>query len=593
MQKKQQKKQDSELKAAIFKLKKYFIFVGVFSFFINLLMLVPPLYMLQLYDRVVTSRSEGTLFLLTGIVVILFITMALLEIVRSKVLIRIGNKIDEHISTRLFDSIFALSNKQPMKASSQPLSDLTQVRQFMTGNGVFAFFDAPWLPIYIFILFMFHPYMGYFAIFAALVLVAITITNELNTKEPLKKANVDNRKATLFVDVNVRNSEVVHAMGMLDDIRKNWRDKHHTFLNSQTIASENASVWSNVTKTSRMMFQSLMLGLGAYLAITGKMTPGMMIAGSIIMGRALAPLDLIVNTWKQFSGARVSFARIDALLHDFPVSKENMDLPDPTGEVTLESIAVVPPNAKQPSLVGVSMHIDKGEIVGVIGPSAAGKSSFARALLGVWPLVQGKVRYDKADITHYNRTKLGKFIGYLPQDVEIFEGTVAKNIARFSEVDSNKVIKAAKLAGVHEMILKLPNGYDTVISSATLSGGQKQRIGLARALYGDPVLVVLDEPNSNLDEVGEAALLKALITLKEAGTTVILITHKQNVLMATTKLALFRDGKLQMYGDTKEVLAKLSQATAQQQQAQQQAQAQRQQTQQQPQQTVHLSKPGA
>ena len=584
----QKKPKDSELKSSIFKLKKYFIIVGVFSFFINMLMLVPPLYMLQLYDRVLSSRSEGTLIMLTSIVVVLFITMGLLEVTRSKVLVRLGNKIDAFLSTRVFDSIFALSNKQPMKSNSQPLSDLTQIRQFMTGNGLFAFFDAPWFPIYLGVLFMFHPYFGYFAIFAALVLVAITIANEYHTKESLSKANTENRKSTVFVDANIRNAEVVHAMGMIGSIRKSWQEKHFTFLNSQTVASENAAIWTNSTKTLRMMFQSLMLGLGGYLAISGEVTPGMMIAGSIVLGRALAPLDLIVNSWKQFSGARMSYARVDALLHEFPADKENMKLPDPTGEVTLENIVVIPPNAKAPSISGLSIQIDKGEIVGVIGPSAAGKSSFARALLGLWPLANGKARLDKADISQYNREELGKFIGYLPQDIELFEGTVAQNISRFQEVDSNKVVKAAKMAGVHEMILKLPDGYDSVINGSTLSGGQKQRIALARALYDDPVLIVLDEPNSNLDEAGEKALLATLVSLRENGVTVILITHKQNVLLATTKLALMQDGKLQMYGNTKEVLSKLAQnAQAAQQQQQPQKALQR------PQQTVHLSKPGA
>jgi len=584
----QKKPQESELKSSLFQLKKYFIIVGVFSFFINMLMLVPPLYMLQLYDRVLTSRSEGTLIMLTSIVVILFITMGLLEVTRSKVLVRLGNKMDAVLSTRVFDSIFALSNKQPMKSNSQPLSDLTQIRQFMTGNGLFAFFDAPWFPIYLGVLFMFHPYYGYFAIFAALVLVAITIANEYHTKESLTKANIENRKSTVFVDANIRNGEVVHAMGMIGSIRKSWQEKHFTFLNSQTVASENAAIWTNSTKTLRMMFQSLMLGLGGYLAISGEVTPGMMIAGSIVLGRALAPLDLIVNSWKQFSGARMSYARVDGLLKEFPADKENMKLPDPTGEVTLENIVVIPPNAKAPSITGLSVHINKGEIVGVIGPSAAGKSSFARALLGLWPLANGKARLDKADISQYNREDLGKFIGYLPQDIELFEGSVAQNIARFQEVDSDKVVKAAQMAGVHEMILKLPDGYDSVINSATLSGGQKQRIALARALYGDPALIVLDEPNSNLDEAGEKALLATLMKLKENKVTVVLITHKQNVLLATTKLAFMQDGKLQMYGDTKDVLSKLAQNA---QAAQQQQQPQK--TLQRPQQTVHLSKPGA
>ncbi|HIO95627.1 MAG TPA: type I secretion system permease/ATPase, partial [Campylobacterales bacterium] len=297
-----------ELRKAIFKSKVSFLMVGFFSLFINLLMLVPPLYMLQLYDRVLTSRSEETLIMLTGLVIVLFITMALLEIVRSKVLVRIGTKMDSLLNQRIFDSLFELTQKHPGKASSMPLSDLTQIRQFMTGNGLFAFFDAPWIPIYIGVLFLFHPIFGYFAIFAAIILITITITNEYATKRKLKEANEFNSASTMFVNNNLRNAEVIHAMGMKDNIRGLWEEKHYAFLNAQSQASNSAGIWSNVSKSTRMMFQSLMLGLGGYLAIHMEVSPGMMIAGSIIMGRALAPLDLMINSWKGFSGARTSYA---------------------------------------------------------------------------------------------------------------------------------------------------------------------------------------------------------------------------------------------------------------------------------------------
>jgi ATP-binding cassette subfamily C protein EexD len=341
-----------------------------------------------------------------------------------------------------------------------------------------------------------------------------------------------------------------------------------------------------------MMFQSLMLGLGGYLAINMEVSPGMMIAGSIIMGRALAPLDLLVGTWKGFSGARTSYRRLNDLLEEFPAQKDAMKLPDPKGEVTLENLVVVPPKAKKPSIMGLNMQINKGDIVGIIGPSAAGKSSLARALLGLWPLQNGKARIDKADISQWRREDLGKFIGYLPQDIELFEGTVAQNIARFDEVDSDKVVKAAQLAGVHEMILKLPDGYDSYISSASLSGGQKQRIGLARALYGDPVLVVLDEPNSNLDEAVEQALLQAVEQMKQNNTTVILITHKRNILRATSKLAFMVEGKLQMFGPTQNVLAKLAQKQNQGGQMQKNPQGQKNQGQNPNANAQQLRKPG-
>ena len=559
---KNQKTKESELKSAIMQSKKSFIIVGLFSLFINILMLVPPLYMLQLYDRVLTSRSEDTLIMLTAIVVVLFATMATLEIVRSKVLVKVGNKLDSILSKRVFDSLFDLANKQPGKASSMPLNDLTQIRQFMTGNGLFAFFDAPWMPIYIAVLFMFHPWFGYFAIFAAIVLVIITILNEYDTKEKLLEANVMSRASTIYVDSNLRNAEVINAMGMKANIQHIWRDKYYAFLNAQTDASNKAGIWSNVSKSLRMLFQSLMLGLGGYLAIQNEVSAGMMIAGSIIMGRALAPLDLIIGSWKGFSSARTSYERLDGLLENFPKDKEYMELPAPEGEILLEGVVVIPPNAQQPSIKGISMKIDKGDVVGIIGPSAAGKSSLARIILGLWPLAAGKARLDKADIYQWDKVDLGKYIGYLPQDIELFEGTISQNISRFSEIDPAKVVEAAKRAGVHEMILRLPEGYDTKIGvgGESLSGGQRQRVGFARAIYGDPVLVVLDEPNSNLDDQGEMALVEAIKSLKESGTTVIIITHRPSILQVTNKLAVIKQGLLELYGNTNEVLSKIAAA---------------------------------
>ena len=560
MRKNKEKKKSSELKEAILKSKKAFLIAGLFSLFINILMLVPPLYMLQLYDRVLASRSEDTLIMLTAIVVFLFIVMALLEIARSRLLIKVGNKLDSILSPRIFETIFELAQKHPGKASSMPLSDLTQVRQFLTGNGLFAFFDAPWLFIYIGVLFLFHPVFGYFAIFAVLVLMVFTVVNEYSTKEKLAEANGLNRNSNAYVESNLRNAEIVHAMGMKGSIRKIWEEKYYGFLNAQNDASVNAGIWANISKSTRMLFQSLILGTGAYLAIIQEITPGMMIAGSIILGRALAPLDLIINSWKGFSGARSSYEKLESLLEDFPKDKEYMALPAPKGEVTLEAVALIPPGAKQPSLRGVSLHINKGDVVGVVGPSAAGKSSLARAILGLWPLASGKVRLDKADIFQWDKQDLGKYIGYLPQDIELFEGTISQNISRFGELDATKVVEAAQRAGVHEMILRLPDGYDTKIGvgGATLSGGQRQRVGLARAIYDSPVLVVLDEPNSNLDEVGEKGLSQAIDFLKEIGSTVVIITHRPSVLKSTNKVALIKQGVLELYGNTNEVLAKIA-----------------------------------
>ena len=564
----------SEVKEAVLASKKSFLITGFFSLFVNLLMLVPPLYMLQLYDRVVTSRSNDTLIMLTALVVVLFITMSMLEIVRSKILMKIANGLDSQLSSRVFNTLFDLANKRPGKATSQPMSDLTSVKQFLTGNGVFAFFDAPWLPIYIAILYMFHPYFAYFAVFASLVLLSFALINEFVTKEKLLDSNNLNRDANIFVDANLRNAEVINAMGMKENIQKMWKKKYFSFLNAQNEASAKAGVWANISKTSRMLFQSLMLGLGGYLAIHDEVTAGMMIAGSIMMGRALAPLDLMINSWKQFSAARTSYSRLNSLLDEFPQEKEYMELPAPTGEVLLEDVVVIPPAAENPSVAGISMLINKGDILGLIGPSAAGKSSLARAILGIWPLAAGTVRLDKADIHQWDKTLLGKYVGYLPQDVELFYGSVSQNIARFEEVDAGKVVEAAKKAGVHEMILRLPEGYDTIIGigGASLSGGQRQRVGFARAIYDNPVFVVLDEPNSNLDDQGEAALVQAIAQLRALETTVILITHRPAILQVTNKVAVMKDGKLEAYGPTNEILGKMAAAVQEAQARQKEAQ---------------------
>lgn len=540
--------------------KRSFYFTAFVSLFINLLMLVPPLYMLQLYDRVLASRSEETLLMLTVIVIVMFAVMGVLEFVRSRILIRVGNAIDSKMSTRLFNTMFALANKNPGKATVQPLADLTQIRQFLTGTPLFAFFDAPWIPIYIGIMFLFHPWLGWFTIFASIIAFTLTIINEKRTKQSLEESNRYFQQSQNFIQSGLRNSEIIEAMGMHDNVRNRWYERYIAFLNEQARASDEAGLWSNLSKTIRMLMQSLVLGLGGYLAIIGEVTPGMMIAGSIIMGRALAPIDLMTNTWKQFSGARGAYERLGKLLDEFPHTSSPTALPEPKGFIDLESVVVVPPQSQLPSLKGVSLSIKAGEVVGIIGPSAAGKSSLARAILGVWPLHSGKVRIDGAEISHYDRSVLGSFVGYLPQDIELFEGTISENIARYLDPKPEMVLEAAMAAGVHEMILQLPKGYDTPIGPGgiALSGGQRQRIGLARALYASPKIIVLDEPNSNLDDVGERALVQAVATMKQRQSTVILITHRPSILGSADKIAFLREGQLQMFGPRDEVIAALA-----------------------------------
>lgn len=556
----EQKKVD--LKSALKSTKSSFVSVGFFSMFINLLMLVPAIYMLQVYDRVVTSGSESTLLMVTLIMVLLLTAMGALEWVRSRILVRISAKLDQILSR----TVFNVSFKQALYSggsnnSGQPIQDLTGLRQFMTGNGLFAFFDAPWIPIYIAVMFVFHPWYGWIGVFSAALLVVMAVINEKLTGKLLQEANQELSSASAAVSKTLTNSEVIQSMGMLDAIRSRWSKKQDKVVVKQSKASEKAGIVTSTSKTVRIMVQSLILGAGAYLTIQQEITPGLMIAGSILLGRALAPIDQMIGAWKGFVAARGQYSRLNELLTKVPAEKETMQLPAPVGLVQAEAVNVVPPGSNSATLSGVTFTARPGEVWGVLGPSAAGKSTLARALLGIWPAASGKVRLDGADIFSWDREDLGPYIGYLPQDIELFDGSISENIARFGEVDPDKVVTAAKSAGVHGMILALPNGYDTVIGGqgGVLSGGQRQRIGLARALYGEPVLIVLDEPNSNLDEVGEKALGQAIHSMKQRNATVFIITHRVSVLAQVDRLMVLSDGQLRMQGSRDEVLAKLKQ----------------------------------
>lgn len=553
----------TDLQAALAACKGSFISVGFFSLFVNFLMLVPSFYMLQVYDRVIGSGSESTLVMLTLILILLLATMGALEWVRSRIMVRISTRLDTLLGGRLYDASFKQAlYSGGMNASAQPLNDMTGLRQFLTGNGLFAFFDAPWLPVYLAVMFMFHPWFGWFAVLCALVLIALAWANERLTNQSLKDANKENIAATAFTNKNLRNAEVVESMGMLPQLRRRWQEKNNRVLELQGVASDRAGSITAISKTTRMLVQSLILGLGAYLALEQEISPGLMIAGSILLGRALAPIDLMIGSWKGFSAARGQYERLNELLAKIAAEPDRMSLPAPQGELSAESLMVTPPGSQQPVIRGVSFRVAVGESVGIIGPSGAGKSTLARALLGIWPASHGKVRLDGADVFTWKRDELGPYIGYLPQDIELFEGSISENIARFGEVDPVAVVEAAKLAGVHELILRLPQGYDTVIgaSGGGLSGGQRQRIGLARAVYGQPKLIVLDEPNSNLDDQGERALALAMQQLKAAGTTLFVITHRTSVLGAVDKLMVLRDGALAMFGPRDQVLVELQKA---------------------------------
>ncbi|WP_426116467.1 type I secretion system permease/ATPase [Pseudomonas sp. DSP3-2-2] len=561
---------ENSLQAALKACKGSFISVGVFSLFVNALMLVPTFYMLQVYGRVVTSGSLSTLAMLTIIMVILTITTGLLEWIRSRIMVRVSTKLDVILSRDVYRASFkqALATGG-MNASAQPLSDLTSLRQFLTGNGVFAFFDAPWLPIYVAVMFMFHPWYGWMAIGCAIVLICLAYANEKVTGKAIADANRENIAASLYTTKNLRNAEVIESMGMLNSLINRWSLRQKKVLLLQSVASDNGGVVTSMSKTFRVMVQSLILGLGAYLAVNHEISPGLVIAGSVLLGRALAPIDLIIGSWKGFIAARGQYSRLNEILSKLQSEPVRMALPAPEGNVTVENMIVGAPGSRSAIIKGISFAVQAGTVVGVIGPSASGKSTLARALLGIWPPQHGSVRLDGADISNWDKSELGPYIGYLPQDIELFEGTISENIARFGEVDAELVVQAAKVAGVHEMILLLPDGYDTVIGSdgVNLSGGQRQRIGLARAIYGTPRLIILDEPNSNLDEVGERALSYALEYLKATGATIFVITHRTNILSQLDRLLVMKDGLLSMYGPSEQVIAELSAKAKTQQKA--------------------------
>lgn len=524
-------------------------------------MLSAPFYMLVVYDTVMPSKNMNTLFLVTIITIMFFVGMWILDYVRAKLMIYASNKLDLIMNERLFNATFSLAAKYPNKANIQPIRDFSSIKTFLGGQGIFAFFDFPWFPIYIAIMFAFSPVFGFYGLAATAIIFLLTWLNGKATKEGLEESNEQYRSAVGFFENNIRNVEVVHAMGMKENLHRIWMEKYNRYLVTHTKASTTASFYSNASKSFRMLASSMMYGVGAMLAIAGSISPGMLIAGAVLLGRALQPISQIVGGWKGFTTARIAYDKLNQLLLEFPTEEEKLSLPDPQGVIRFEKVVTIPPLGKIPVLRGVDLQINPGEIVGVIGPSAAGKSSFARTAVGVWQPVNGHIRIDGADIHQYNSVELGKHIGYLPQDIELFEGTIAQNISRFEEDASDEsTIEAAKLSGTHELILNLPEGYGTRVGAGgmALSGGQKQRIGLARALYGNPKIVVLDEPNSNLDDAGEYALSMALRIMKDKGTTVIIITHKQNILTLTDKLLVLKEGLVVSYDERDKVLNALS-----------------------------------
>ncbi len=534
--------------------------VVVFSMFINLLLLVSPLYMLQLYDRVLSSRSIGTLISLTIIAGILLAVYGMLEMVRTRVLVRAGILFDEKVAQPTFNAIHHAMLRSAGSVQVQALRDVELLREFLTGAGLIAFCDAPWFPVFVFGAFLLHPWYGWIAVGGSVVIWSLTLLNEILTRRDLTEATAANMAASQHAATTFRNVEVLQAMGMLGALRSIWSGIHLRHMGWQARASDRAGTSVATLKFFRMFLQIIILGTGGYLAIERQITPGAIIAGSIIIGRALQPMELAVGNWKAFVSARGAHLRLKALFAAVGTTPARMSLPRPKGGVNVEGVIAVAPGQKTPILRGVTLALQPGEVFCIVGPSGAGKTTMARVLVGIWPVAAGNIRLDGYELSQWDPQELGQYIGYLPQDVELFTGTAAQNISRFQdEIDSAAIITASELAGCHDVIQSMPDGYNTQIGEGgqALSGGQRQRVALARALYGNPSLVVLDEPNSNLDSAGEEALTVAIQALKARGTTVVLITHKVNILAIADKILVMAGGAVQAYGPRDEILGKL------------------------------------
>lgn len=546
----------NSLKTAYGKFRAAFIATMVFSFFLNLLMFVGPLYMLQIYDRVLSSRNETTLLMLTIIAVSLLISFGVLDFIRSKLLIRAGMQFDEVLAKPVFHRVVKQQIAAPGSGGHVALTDVDKVREFLTGQGIISFFDAPWVPLFLALCFAFHPWLGFVATGGAVVIFILALLNEFGTRKLLQSAGQSGQGARHFASTTTQNAEVIRAMGMEGPLSKRWQDQHDKMLADQAVASSRGSMVMSSSKFIRMTLQVMILATGAYLSLMREISPGIMIAASIIMGRALAPVEQSVGQWKQFIAARQSHRRLTALFDSFPEDKARTALPTPKGKIDVEKLIAFRPGTREALLKSVSFSLEPGEVLALIGPSGSGKSTLVRHLVGAVQPAGGTVRLDGTEIGHWDTEQLGAHLGYLPQDVQLFAGTVAENIARFQDgAKDAEIVAAADLAGAHEMIQKLPDGYETSVGvgGGSLSGGQKQRVGLARAVYGMPKLIVLDEPNSNLDSRGEQALLTCIAELKARGATIVLVTHKTSLLSVSDKTLMLVDGAVEKFGPTTEL----------------------------------------
>jgi ATP-binding cassette subfamily C exporter for protease/lipase len=531
---------------------------------ISLMALAPTVYMLEVYDRVVNSRSGMTLAMLTLMIVGAYAVMEILEKVRGALLRAAGVALDEKLSKRVYDAMFQGFLKRQVGGSMQVLNDLRMIREFLANPALLAVMEAPVALLALALIFAISPVLGWAAVVGALAQLGVAWMTEKATRKPLMEANRSAVGAQQMAESSLRNAHVMESMGMLDAVHARWHKRQAEFLAYQAQASEGAGLWTAMSKLVQQVMGSLLLGLGAWLLLGNALNggAGMMIIGSVLGGRVLAPLAQLVAQWSAVVNVRSAWDRLEGLLAQVPPKPQNMSLPAPKGLLTVESLMAGAPGQAAAIVRGVQFALNPGEVLAVVGPSASGKTSLARLLVGLWPAMSGKVRLDGADIHTWDKSELGPYLGYLPQGVELLEGTVAENIARFGDVDMVQVEAAARLVGLHELIMALPEGYNSPIGrdGAVLSGGQRQRVGLARALYGKPVFVVLDEPNSSLDEAGDKALANAIASLKQLGTTFVVMTHRTSVLGVADKMLLMRDGAQQAFGPRDEVLAALQKA---------------------------------
>ena len=553
----------SELTLAFAPLNPVILKAIGFSTLISLLALMPTVYMLEVYDRVVNSRSSMTLLMLTVLIVLAYAVMELLEKVRGSLMRAAGVQVDEALSKRIYDAMFQGFLKRQVGGSMQVLNDLKVVREFLANPALMAILEAPVALVALALIFAISPVLGWASVVGAIAQIGVAFMNERATRKPLNEANRSAAGAQQFAEASLRNAHVMESMGMLDAVHGRWQKRQQEFIDYQATASEGGGLWTAMSKAVQQVMASLLLGLGAWLLLKNMLNGGesMMIIGSVLGGRVLAPLSQLVAQWNSVVMVRAAWGRLEMLLAQVPAKPESMSLPTPKGFLTVEGLMAGAPGQQVPIVRGVQFALNPGEVLAVVGPSASGKTTLARLLVGLWPSMGGKVRLDGADIHTWDKTELGPYLGYLPQGVELLEGSLAENIARFGEVDMAQVEAAAKLVGVHELIMSLPEGYNSPVGrdGAMLSGGQRQRVGLARALYGKPVFVVLDEPNSSLDEAGDAALANAIAALKQLGTTFVVMTHRTSVLGVADKMLIMREGAQQAFGPRDEVLAALQQ----------------------------------